>query len=88
MAGMADGGEPNTADAAPATDHGSDGQHDHEHNWEHCSLGALASLAAITPEWPRVYVLPAAARIEVVEQGSPASLTFLPARARGPPTHA
>jgi hypothetical protein len=63
-------------------------EHEHEHSWEHCSLGALASAAAIAPDWPLVDFSSVAARIEVAEQGIPTSSTSLVVRARGPPTHA
>jgi hypothetical protein len=84
---IAAGGTPAAGAGAPSDDD-LGGHHEHQHGWEHCSLGALAASAAIASDWPLVFSLPPAADIEAAEESIPASLTVAQARARGPPTHA
>lgn len=88
--GHADHG-PDSGDAADH-DHGTPGHDDtssSHHDWERCSLGGLASLAAIASHWDfAVEPLPAA-RIAVADVTAVGRRTVVPFRSRAPPlTHA
>jgi hypothetical protein len=58
------------------------GQH---HEWKHCSLGALASAAAITSDWAFALPFSAAERIESSEQVAHGHRTLIQFRSRAPP---